>query len=257
MRAQPAIARRIGIGLVAVCVALVTSSCAAGQKAETARATPVVDGTNGQVGSMQLHAVAIKAPSGASYAQGTDALMTLIIVNNGRDKDTLTTVSSPRFRTVGFYSSADDADAHAKADATASSSASDTGSASSSASGPSGTGSASSSASGTPSGSPTSSASGSPSGTGSASGATLPAATGSLDVKAGWSLPIGLTGTGTDTSGQPALLLQGLQKGDLHPGESIPVTFTFAHAGSITLTVPVQLSVAPNNSYLPSGTQTG
>jgi copper(I)-binding protein len=50
------------------------------------------------------------------------------------------------------------------------------------------------------------------------------------------------------------VLLRGLKNGPLFPGESVPVTFTFAKAGQITLRVPVQLSVAPHNSIVPSVT---
>ena len=52
----------------------------------------------------------------------------------------------------------------------------------------------------------------------------------------------------------PIILLRGLQDGPLFPGESVPVTFTFASAGQLTLQVPVQLSVAPHNSVVPSMT---
>lgn len=253
MTAQRAIARRIGIGLVTVCVAVLSSSCAAGQMAHTSREVPVIDGTTGAIGSMELHAVAIRTPSGSSYAEGADAELTLIIVNNGKDDETLTRVSSPRFRSSGTYKNADDAGARVKAD-TSAAAASPSNSSSIAGGSPSDSSSSGgASASASPSGS-------SPSGSGSspATGATQPPGSlGSLSIKSGLSLAIGLSGTGTDTSGQPVILLEGLRKGPLFPGESIPITFTFGNAGAVTLTVPVQLSVAPNNSRIPSGTTTG
>lgn len=61
------------------------------------------------------------------------------------------------------------------------------------------------------------------------------------------SVPLGLEDLGytnpkthADTSAR-TLVLTGLRKGRLYPGEEVPVTFTFASAGALTLTVPVQL----------------
>lgn len=185
MNALPAIARRIGIGLVAVCAVLSSSSCAAGQHAHTANETPALDGSSAYLGAIQLHAVAILAPKGASYPVGSDAQLTLIIVNDGRSPDSLTQVSSPRFQS-----------------------------------------------------------------------AQLPSSAAQRTIAAGQSVPINVANTGTDTSGQATLSLHGLTGGALFPGESVPVTFTFADAGTAKLTVPVQLSVvAPNASVpKPSGT---
>ncbi|MDP9092464.1 MAG: hypothetical protein M3N95_05835, partial [Actinomycetota bacterium] len=66
MKAQPAMRRHFGIGLLAVCAALLTS-CAAGQRAQTAEVSPAIDGAAAKVGTLELHEVAIKAPSGNSY----------------------------------------------------------------------------------------------------------------------------------------------------------------------------------------------
>ena len=98
MKAQPAMRRRFGNGIIAVLAALLTSllmsSCAAGQKAQTAEETPAIDGANAKIGSIELHEVAIKAPSGASYAKGATAEVQLAIVNTGSADDTLIGVST-------------------------------------------------------------------------------------------------------------------------------------------------------------------
>jgi copper(I)-binding protein len=85
----------------------------------------------------------------------------------------------------------------------------------------------------------------------------FPAGTGSvtaLDIKAGAALSIGQTNDG------PAVLLRSLTAdgaGDdkgLFPGESVPVTFSFKNAGSVTVQVPVELSKTANTASIePSG----
>lgn len=227
MKAQASIARRIGIGLVAACATMLTGACAAGQLAETSLETPSIDGTTGHLGQMQLHAVAIVAPSGPCVLPGADAALTFIIVNTGRSADSLTGVSSPRFASSAAVSSAADLASYAAADA--------------------GTGScspASGSAATTPAASPTPSAP-----------ATLPSAAGPQTVAPGQLLQLGVYGAGTNGPGVPTVpivLLRQLQGGALYPGQTIPVTFSFASAGKVTLHVPVQVSQAPNISIVPS-----
>jgi copper(I)-binding protein len=239
VNAQPAVKRRIGIGLVAVCATLLTSACATGQQAQTANEVPAVDATMGDVGSMQLRNVAIKPPpNGRSYGPNDPAELQLVIVNTGRQTDTLTSVSTPA--AAGFHVYASESEASAAAapntsgtasgSASASASASATGSASGSGSG-SGSGSVSPSASSSASGS--TSVSGSISGSASSS-ASPPKAPPSLAVAAGQPLSLSVIAT------NPVLVLM-LTKG-LFPGPSVPITFTFANAGSVTLRVPVQIT---------------
>lgn len=225
MKARAMIARRIGIGLVAASAALITASCAAGQQAATAEAHPSMDGTTGQVGQIQLHAVAIKAPSGPCVLPGADAALTLIVVNTGRKPDSLQSVTSPRFSSSAAVASADDLAAYAKVDA--------------------GTG-ACTDASG---------AASAPTTTPDTS--SLPAGAGAQTIAPAQALQLGVYDANGNDPGvptEPIILLRGLQKGPLFPGESVPVTFTFANAGQVTLQVPVQLSVAPHNSIVPSVT---
>lgn len=96
MTAEPVSARRrVGIGVgVAVATALLTSACAAGQQAQTANELPTLDGVNASVGAMDLRGLAIESPSGASYAPGSDPAITVVLVNSGRDADSLTSISS-------------------------------------------------------------------------------------------------------------------------------------------------------------------
>lgn len=219
------IARRVGIGLVAAGASLLTASCATGQQAATANETPAIDGTTGLIGSIHLAAVAVKAPPVSCYLPGSDAALTFVIVNSGHDDATLSDVSSPRFKSSVVAASHDDATAYTKAEA-------GTGSCTPVAGG------SSSSALVVPPSQP------------------LPSAAGPQRIAAGESLQLGISDTGTDTSANPVVVLRGLTGAPLYAGESIRVTFTFAAAGSLTLTVPVQLSVTPNNSTIPAGTNT-
>ncbi|MDT4961120.1 MAG: Copper chaperone PCu(A)C, partial [Pseudonocardiales bacterium] len=57
----------------------------------------------------------------------------------------------------------------------------------------------------------------------------------SLQVPAGQALALSVNGA------DPVLLIR-LSKA-LFPGTTVPVTFTFANAGSVTLDVPVQITV--------------
>lgn len=104
--------RRVGAG-VAVAAALMTSACAAGQHASTANQLPTLDGTNGSVGQINLRGLHLEAPSpgSPSYPTGSDIAVKLVIVNNGRETDHLTSITSPAFADWGTYSSTAQADA--------------------------------------------------------------------------------------------------------------------------------------------------
>lgn len=96
--------------------------------------------------------------------------------------------------------------------------------------------------------SPSSSASGSGSGTESATSHTSASATAvatKLAIGAGQRVPVAIG------SASKALLLIGLTKA-LYPAQSVQITFTFAKAGAVTLTVPVQTSIEPASSTIPA-----
>ncbi len=234
MNAQSAVRRRLGIGLVAVCATLLCASCAAGQEAQTANEIAAVDANSGHVGSMLLRAVAIKAPpNGISYARGDVAELDLVIVNNGNRADTLTGVSSPAASTVRVFNTRAEASAAAiptPSSASASSSTTASGTAS-----PTGTASGSGTASGTgtasSSGSASSSASASVSTSTSTSAAPKPP---TLNVAGGQTLSIGIA--------RSDAILNLVLNRSLFPGPSVPITFDFANAGSVTIPVPVQLT---------------
>jgi copper(I)-binding protein len=180
--------------LIAVCAALLTAGCATGQDAQTAEEVPSLDGTQGQVGSMFLNAVALRTPSGSSWAPGASVSLTAHITNTGRSSDSLTSISSPLFpkgwTVVPFDGSAD---------------------------------------------------------SGSKPGPQR--------IGPGNAIGYGfenLTSDGNHSANKIYLL--GLSS-RLYPGMSVKVSFTFANAGSTTLTVPVQLSDEPGSpppSYIPS-----
>jgi copper(I)-binding protein len=225
--AAPATTRRMGIGLVAICAALLTSACATGQRAATANVVAAVDAASATVGDLQLHDVAIKPPAdGPSYASGDAAELQLVIVNTGHATDTLQSVSSPVLSSYQVFATADEASAAAAPSVPA-------------------TPSDSTSASGSASGTPTDTASGTPTDSTSASGSTSASASASssaprlptpvsLQVPAGQALSLSVNDTA-------AVLLIRLNK-SLFPGTSVQMTFTFANAGSVTLTVPVQIT---------------
>jgi hypothetical protein len=77
----------------------------------------------------------------------------------------------------------------------------------------------------------------------------------SAEIGPGSALSLGLKNldTGTGESAK-TLVLSGLTKKDspLFPGSSVKITFTFAQAGSATVTVPVQLSSSPNQASVPA-----
>lgn len=221
MKARARIMRRIGIGVLAAGAVLTTGACAAGQLAATSLETPAIDGTTGHLGQMQLHAVAIMAPKGPCVLPGGDAALSFVVVNTGRQPDSLTGVSSPRFASSTTVASTDELATFASADA---------GSGSCTASSAAASASPSASAPVTPQPQP-------------------------QTVGAGQALPLGVYNAGTNAPGvptTPVVLLRGLKDGPLFPGTTIPITFSFASAGRITLQVPVQVSNTPAMSFVPT-----
>jgi periplasmic copper chaperone A len=181
--------------LIAACAVALTAGCAAGQDAQTAEEVPSLDGTQGQVGAMILNAVALRTPSGSSWAPGASVSLTAHITNNGRATDSLKSVSSPEFSkgwtVVPFAQNV-------------------------------------------------------------TTGSSQPAP---QRIGAGNAIGYGFENLNSDGAHSAnAIYLRGLTS-RLWPGSSVKVTFTFASAGSTTLTVPVQLSDepgAPPPPYTPS-----
>jgi copper(I)-binding protein len=84
--------------LVALGAAVLTAACAAGQQAQTAEEKSSVDATQGGVGKIQLVGVAMRAPSGTSYASGSSVPLIAYIVNNGQTSDQLVKIASTAFK---------------------------------------------------------------------------------------------------------------------------------------------------------------
>jgi copper(I)-binding protein len=191
--------RRIAIGLVAVCAALTTSACAAGQHAMTAEEKPAVDGAGTTVGEIHLQAVAIARPdSSPSYPAGAAAGLMLVVVNTGQQTDTLTSVTTSAATGVSVFADADAASSLLNASTSPSSSAS-----------------------------------------ASASSTAAPAAFSPVDIAAGSSVAFGINPS------DKVIALSGLTA-PLFGGTSVRITFTFAKAGTTTLTVPVQITESPS-----------
>ncbi len=197
---------RFRVALVAACAAggaLLTAACGAGQIAATANEKPAVDATNGGVGKIQIVGVALRSPTGKSYASGASVPLTAYIVNNGESADKLVKVSSAEFGGWDVVS--------------------------------------------------TPSLLAGPSGAPSAS--TQPATNGAPQtIGAGSAVGFGLQNLSASGAGSPESLVLRGYKGPqpLFPGTAVKVTFTFANAGQTTLTVPVELTNAPNGQTLPA-----
>jgi copper(I)-binding protein len=106
--AGSASSRRVGVRVAALAAGalLVLGGCAAGQDAQTAEETPVVDGVSANVGDIALRAVAVAPPPNNSHAKGSDATLQLVIVNGGSTDDQLTGVSTLAATQVRMFANA-------------------------------------------------------------------------------------------------------------------------------------------------------
>lgn len=234
------------LGAAVAATALALTGCAAGQQAQTAEQTSVVDGTAFQAGTIDLRDVGLRAPGAAAYAKGSSAFLEGVMINGGRSTDDLVSVSSPQATGVELYSDGVTAliglapspsTRATAADSAGSGSATASGSASSSVSaGGTATGSAS-----TPTAGSTGSAgaTATPSPTGSASSSS---SAGSSAVKALQSVPIDpnqAVKIGYENS-DVQIVLTGLTE-DLAPAQTLQITFTFASGATVTANVAVKL----------------
>jgi copper(I)-binding protein len=219
--------RTLGIAALAVAALVGLAGCAAGQHAQTAEETPAIDGTFTQIGLISVQAAAVVAPD-KSWSKGSSAPLQLVLINSGLQNDALTGITTDAASSVAFF--------HNGIVVTSSASGSTTSSTESSAAattattGTSGASSgASSSSSGTPS-APTSSP------------ITLPVepTIDSISIAPGERVSIGMA------AADQAIVLQNLTR-DLFPADSLHLTFTFQHAGTGTLAIPVHLGQAPSN----------
>ena len=195
------------------CVALVATGCAAGQQAQTARDTPAIDGVSTTLGKISLSGVSVAAPS------------------NGPSYP-VGAMASLQFSVVNTGTSDDEL-----TNVTTSAAAGV---------GPAPTATATDTATDTATVTATDTATGNASASASATTSTAPAPFDPVQLAPNVRVAYGLTPT------DPVIVLSGLTA-PLYGGNTIRVTFTFANAGTITLTVPVQLtsSTSPTGLVVP------
>lgn len=86
------------LGLAAV---LLVAGCGSGQKAQTYQERTVADATNESVGAIAVRNLAVKGPrTGVVLQAGSDAPMTVTLVNTGGDDDVLLSASTPAASSV-------------------------------------------------------------------------------------------------------------------------------------------------------------
>jgi hypothetical protein len=217
---------------------MITASCAAGQHAQTAYERPTPQQfAYADLGALHLRNIAIQAPDhvtggGTNYPAGAAVPLSIALVNSSGKSDTLRNISSPAFSGWGVYPTS-----------AVVQSASSTPSPSPSSSAPS-----SQSLSPAPSASSTSPSLGAP----SARSVTVPP--GQSVRLGGVNLSGSDTRTGSDVSSQTVVLtgLKGSKYVPLWPAMAVPITFTFARSGSVTLAVPVQLTAPSPGITVPS-----
>jgi copper(I)-binding protein len=196
----------VAVGLVALGIA----GCSSGQATQTDQMPPAVNGNTGDVGDIALRDIVIAYPANDSYREGDDAPLTLAIVNTGGTDDELTAVSSPASGTVELLG-----DTTVPARSALSVVVPDA-SATSTEPSPSSTSAEPATESSEPSGSAESSGSAEPSESAESSEVTA----------------------APDVVGTLSILLRDLTA-DLPMGKNVPITFSFAEAGEITITVPI------------------
>lgn len=202
--------RVLGAGVLALGAALVLAGCGAGQITQTDSQQPAVNGTYAQVKTIALRNAAVQYPEGGAsgYPAGATPSLTLTIVNQGTQDDTLTsvaldggaaaTIGGAKTIVAGHALVIGPGDAVESTNEAASSSA------------PSTTGSA-------------------PVTTGTATSSEAPSSSATEPA------------TGTTAAGEPGkgtITLPALPK-PLWPGQVIKVVFTFQNAGSITVELPI------------------
>ena len=228
MIALPAGRRRIGIGVALSAGALLAlGGCAAGQHAQTAAEVGAVDGVSANAGPIALRAVAVSPPDNNSFAAGSDATLQLVIVNDSTTDDQLTGVSTRDASDVRFFANMSDATFVPLPSVAAETTTSTPTSGATGTSTPTGT----STATGTSTG-PAASKPAAPHTTAAAK--TIP----SIRLPAGQSVSIGFM------PDMPVIQLHGLAR-DLFPAQTLPITFQFAHNGSVTFVIAVHLAPGP------------
>ena len=228
-------------------VTLGLTGCSAGQVTQTDSIPPAVNGNLGQVGSILLRDVVIEYPAEGQYDKDGTAPLVLSIVNIGTDDDELTDVSSPAAKTVELVGDPkvpsgmalivvgpedDEApegaeEAATSTEASATSGAEPTGATTTTEPGGETTGDGAAT-----SGAATTTATG-----GAATGGvTSTTTTGESSAESEKET--------TEVVGRISILLSELRSA-LAVGKTVPVTFSFAKAGQITLDLPIAAPEEP------------
>jgi copper(I)-binding protein len=216
--------------------------CSAGQVAQTAEMEPAVNGNMGQVGNLKLRDVMVAFPeNGEPYRVGEEAPLLLTIANTGGEDDELVGVTSPagEVEIIGnakipartalqVVLPADNPSAPSSAPSSESSEA------------PASSESESSSESST--------------------STTETTGSGESEITSTGAVPTSVTATLTQTEEAPdvvgmiSLVITELT-GDLPFGKNVPVTFEFANAGKVTVSLPVAAPSTPRaeNRDAPEG----
>lgn len=205
--------------VLGVSVAVLVTGCGAGQITQTASQVAAVNGASGTAGAIAVRDAQLAFPSSANkyYSRGDNASVIVTIANSGAVDDTLTSVSSPAFksatvtgtRTISAHnavSSGNDVDDNPAPSVTSSSAAPTTTTAATSTSGTTTT------------------------------GATTTTAT--VTTTTGAPLPIG----------KIRIILTGLTLDRLTPGQTVEVRFTFAASGDIVIKLPIGATTDPRGA---------
>jgi len=221
--------------------------CGAGQVAQTAEMEPAVNGNMGQVGNLKLRDVMVAFPeNGEPYRVGEEAPLLLTIANTGGEDDELVGVTSPagEVRIIGNAKiparSALQVVLPADNPSAPTASSSEPSSAESSASSEPESSSESSSTAETTESAPVTSE--------TSTGAASTSVTATLTQ----------TEEAPDVVGMISLVISELT-GDLPFGKTVPVTFEFANAGKVTVSLPVAAPSTPRaeNRDAPEGEAEG
>jgi copper(I)-binding protein len=225
LRLLPAV---LGIG-----AALLVSGCGAGQITQTDTQVPAINGSSGTAGPIAVRNVQLAFPTGKQYySRGDSASLIVTIANTGNSSDKLTGITSPQFGSgAQIIGDATIPPQHAIA-ASANKLIPLTTTATTTATSTTGTSTSGTSTSGSASSSTSSSSTSASSSTSSAATTTTATTTPSADV------PVGSI----------QIVLVGLTLDKLQPGQTVSLTFTFASAGDVTLSVPIAADTAPRDN---------
>ncbi|MCR6481522.1 hypothetical protein M8542_01695 [Amycolatopsis sp. OK19-0408] len=204
--------RVLGAGVLALGAALALAGCGAGQITQTDTQQPAVNGTYAQVKTIVLRDAAVQYPtSGPGYAAGSTPALTLAIINQGAQDDTLVSVTTEDGTQATVGGSKDIVAGHSLVI------------------GPDDAVESTNQEQATTSGAPTSSSSATPSTSTGTSSSSSSAEAPSSSV----------TPTAAPATVGKGTVTLGALKQALWPGQVIKVTFVFKNAGPVTVELPV------------------